>query len=363
MRRFSQELQLPHFPKKHGKYCRKNSKAPSSKVIAVKLQTLISELEVLLMKGNETLQDFLSRVILIISQMRSYGKKITDAIIVLKVLRSLTPKYDYIVTVIEEAKDLSILSFDELMGSLQAHVARRNRSAEKDEEKTFQASQVKGEIEKKKKKDFACRGRGRGGFRGRGRVRLGDNKQIQVEGKGTIAVEISDGKVKLLYNVYFVPSLAHSLLSVGQLMMGGYAIVFDNSLLSVGQLMMGGYAIVFDNGACVISDKDSGKSIKKSEKCIFVGYCNQSKAYRLYNPLIGKLIIRRDIDFDENSKRNWNTQGEETRIHIPMEDRTPTTECVESSPLESPIPSPSNSRSSSSSSLQESSDEAPSSKG
>ncbi|KAG6470941.1 hypothetical protein ZIOFF_072029 [Zingiber officinale] len=109
----------------------------SSKVIAVKLQTLRSEFEALLMKGNETLQDFLSRKML---------------------------------------------------------------------------------------------------------VRLGDNKQIQVEGKGTIVVKTSDGKVKLLYNVYFIPSLAHS-------------------LLSVGQLMMGGYAIVFDNGACVISDKDSGKSI------------------------------------------------------------------------------------------------------
>ncbi|KAG6475749.1 hypothetical protein ZIOFF_064978 [Zingiber officinale] len=41
-----------------------------------------------------------------------------------------------------------------------------------------------------------------------------------------------------------------------------------------------------------------------------------------------------------------------------MEDRTPTTEDVESSPLESPAPSPSNSRSDSSSSLQESSYEA-----
>lgn len=38
-------------------------------------------------------------------------------------------------------------------------------------------------------------------------VRLGDNKCIQVEGQGTIVVETSDGKVKLLYNVFFVLSL------------------------------------------------------------------------------------------------------------------------------------------------------------
>ncbi|PKA60799.1 hypothetical protein AXF42_Ash006433 [Apostasia shenzhenica] len=103
--------------------------------ITVKLQTLRNEFETLIMKSNETLQDFLSRVITIVSQMRSYGEKITDATVVPKVLRSLTPKYDYIVTTIEETKDLSSFSFDELMGSLQAHEARRNRLVEKHEEK------------------------------------------------------------------------------------------------------------------------------------------------------------------------------------------------------------------------------------
>ncbi|XP_073301409.1 uncharacterized protein [Primulina huaijiensis] len=140
-----------------------------SKVIAVKLQTLRNEFEALLMKANEKLQDFLSRVISVVSQMRSYGENITDAIIVPKVLRRLTAKYDYIVTTIEEIKDLFIFSFDELMGSLQAHEAKRNRSVEKNEEKAFQASQVKGEIEKKE--NFAERIRGRGSFRGRGRGR------------------------------------------------------------------------------------------------------------------------------------------------------------------------------------------------
>ena len=38
----------------------------------------------------------------------------------------------------------------------------------------------------------------------------------------------------------------------------------------------------------------------KFEKCIFVGYCTQSKAYRLYNPLNGKILTIRDVVFDEN---------------------------------------------------------------
>ena len=57
-------------------------------------------------------------------------------------LRSLTPKFDHIVAIIEESKDLSRLTLGKLMGSLQAHEARINRLAKKNEEKAFQ---VKGE--------------------------------------------------------------------------------------------------------------------------------------------------------------------------------------------------------------------------
>ncbi|GKG35387.1 hypothetical protein Tco_0440541 [Tanacetum coccineum] len=67
------------------------------------------------MKGNESVQDYLARVSTIVSQMKSYGEKITDETVVSIVLRSLTPKFDHVVAAIEESKDLSVLSFDELM--------------------------------------------------------------------------------------------------------------------------------------------------------------------------------------------------------------------------------------------------------
>ncbi|GKA40284.1 retrovirus-related pol polyprotein from transposon TNT 1-94 [Tanacetum coccineum] len=90
------------------------------------------------MKENESVQAYLARVSAIVSQIRSYGEKITNETIVAKVLRSLTPKFDHVDAAIEESKDLYQLSFDELMGSLQAHEVRINRNATKEEEKAFQ---------------------------------------------------------------------------------------------------------------------------------------------------------------------------------------------------------------------------------
>jgi hypothetical protein len=38
----------------------------------------------------------------------------------------------------------------------------------------------------------------------------------------------------------------------------------------------------------------------KSEKCIFFGYSKDVKGYRLLQPHSNKIIIRRDVKFDEN---------------------------------------------------------------
>ena len=74
------------------------------------------------------------------------------------------------------------------------------------------------------------------------KVQLGNKKEMQVEGKVTIRVGTSDGKVKQLNNVQFVPDLRYN-------------------LLSVGQLMAGGYFVLFDDNACVIKNKKSGQNV------------------------------------------------------------------------------------------------------
>ncbi|KAJ0802818.1 putative RNA-directed DNA polymerase [Helianthus annuus] len=136
-----------------------------TKVQMVKLQGLRRDFETVHMKEGEPVGDFLSKVMKIVNQQRAYGETVSDQKVVEKVLRSLPVKWDHIVAAIEESKDLSVLTFDQLMGSLQSHEARVNRGTENvAEEQVLQA-----------KEDDAAglfmRGRGRGPPRGRGRGR------------------------------------------------------------------------------------------------------------------------------------------------------------------------------------------------
>ena len=42
------------------------------------------------------------------------------------------------------------------------------------------------------------------------------------------------------------------------------------------------------------------------EKCIFIGYNEESKAYKLYNPLTNKVVVSRDVIFSEDESWGWN---------------------------------------------------------
>ena len=54
-------------------------------------------------------------------QMRIHGEKMEDMTVIEKILRSMTPKFNYVVCFIKESKDLDELSIDELQGSLLVH--------------------------------------------------------------------------------------------------------------------------------------------------------------------------------------------------------------------------------------------------
>jgi hypothetical protein len=48
-----------------------------------------------------------------------------------------------------------------------------------------------------------------------------------------------------------------------------------------------------------IPDEERSKLDDKSKRYIFIGYDSSSKCYKLDNPNFGKIVISRDVEFDE----------------------------------------------------------------
>ncbi|XP_021893053.1 uncharacterized protein LOC110811010 [Carica papaya] len=237
----------------------------------VKLQSLCRDFEMLQMKTGESVQEFLLRVATIVNQMRSYEEEISDQTSVVKVLRSLTPRFDHArlnrVNEKTEEKAFQVMGESpkqqddsrqqvkdvvEEVIKAEADCWKRKKQANyvKDEEeiKLFMAYQdgtkassgiwfldsgcsnhMTGIKSLFKELDESCKVK----------VRLGDDEQMQVEGKGTVALSNGHGNTKLLHNVYFVPALS------------------SQNLLSIGQFMASGYSIMFDDVSCVIRNKKS----------------------------------------------------------------------------------------------------------
>eukprot|EP00253_Pinus_taeda_P017055 PITA_17055 len=58
-----------------------------------------------------------------------------------------------------------------------------------------------------------------------------------------------------------------------------------------------------------VPDQLRRKLDSKAEKCVFVGDCHESKAYKLYNPSTKKLIVSRDVQFIEDEAWDGSLEG------------------------------------------------------
>ncbi|CAL1407785.1 unnamed protein product [Linum trigynum] len=67
----------------------------------------------------------------------------------------------------------------------------------------------------------------------RSQVKFGDGKKLKVEGKGKVVVCTEEGNKTLIRDVLHVPELTLNLLSVGQLMLKNYKLLFDNGVCEI----------------------------------------------------------------------------------------------------------------------------------
>ncbi|GJS11893.1 retrovirus-related pol polyprotein from transposon TNT 1-94 [Tanacetum coccineum] len=204
------------------------------------LKALRREYELLSMKEGEKVDAYLARTLKIMNKMKANGEQLTSSNVVAKVLRSLSPKFNYVVCFIEESNNLDTMTIDELHGSLLVHEQRMIR--QQDDE---QALKISNSLHSR------GRGRGRGGRGGRGRgrlsfdkstiecynyhklghlqnecpdsldesyrnnVRLENDVRMAVMGKENVQLDIK-GVTHTLIDVYYVPGLMNKLISVGQ---------------------------------------------------------------------------------------------------------------------------------------------------
>jgi len=57
-----------------------------------------------------------------------------------------------------------------------------------------------------------------------------------------------------------------------------------------------------------IPDKHRQKLDDKSHRCVFLGLSQESKAYRMYDPVSTRIIVSRDVVFEEDKQWNWGTE-------------------------------------------------------
>nr|KYP46906.1 Retrovirus-related Pol polyprotein from transposon TNT 1-94 [Cajanus cajan] len=132
------------------------AKKGDERVKQVRLQTLRGELENMRMKESEGVSEFITRVETVVNKLNRNGENLPSSRVVEKILRSLTDDFENIVCAIEESKDLSTLTVEELAGSLEAHEQRRKKKKGESLEQALQARRGRGQARR-------GRGQARGG--------------------------------------------------------------------------------------------------------------------------------------------------------------------------------------------------------
>ena len=119
----------------------------TSSVKQSRLNIATHKYELFKMLPNESITEMYTRFTIIVNNLKSLGEKITNEKMVKKILWSLTKDWKTKTTTIEEAKDLSTLTIDDLIGSLLGYELQVKE--EEEEEEKPKRKQISLKAEKK----------------------------------------------------------------------------------------------------------------------------------------------------------------------------------------------------------------------
>lgn len=122
------------------------------KVKLAKIQVLRARFEGLKMTKEENIAGYLQRVNDIVKSIRGYGEEVKGEVVVLKVISSMTYKYEYKISTIEEGREIDKLTLNELHGIFTTYETRMGDGDPYIKEATFKvAKKVKDGSPKKYK--------------------------------------------------------------------------------------------------------------------------------------------------------------------------------------------------------------------
>ncbi|XP_012477493.1 uncharacterized protein LOC105793110 [Gossypium raimondii] len=97
------------------------------------------DFENLKMKESETIKQYSDKIMATVNSIRLLGEDFSESRVVEKVMTTLPEKFESNISSLEDSRDLSAISFSELINSLYALEQRRANRQEEHLEKAFQA--------------------------------------------------------------------------------------------------------------------------------------------------------------------------------------------------------------------------------
>ncbi|XP_047252289.1 uncharacterized protein LOC124887139 [Capsicum annuum] len=215
----------------------------------MKVLNLIKKFELQKMKDSETVKEYSDRLLSIVNKIGLLGTKFKDSRIVEKNLVTVPERYEVSIITLENTKDLSKITSAELLNTLQAPDAECKICNELGHEAVIcknksQKYEAEAQVTKEEEEEYHL-------FVATSSTKKSDFWMIDNEGKGNIAIKTVSG-TKIISNIFYVPDIDKSLLSVGQeegfkLLFGdNYCRIFDSINLENLQIDMRSKGFLFN---------------------------------------------------------------------------------------------------------------------